>query len=201
MEGSRKIAGRLAVTNGVTRRDNHDGHRPPRLRRQRGSALRRARGSGHLHVAARATNQPRASWFRKRSKITSVASGAVREWQNSRSKAVRSPKRRRGKEHRAAQRNARAKGPTRVTSRRAQVPRHVARGTSPAKRRAPCRRKRYARSTRARALVLSTTSEALSKRRHLRRHPDGAPPLSLERRRTRRTRHRPSPRSRRAWVT
>ena len=78
-----------------------------------------------------------------------------------------SPKRRRGKEHRAAQRNARAKGPTRVTSRRAQVPRHVARGTSPAKRRAPCRRKRYARSTRARALVLSTTSEALSKRRHL----------------------------------
>ena len=33
MEGLRKISGRLAVTNGVTRRGNHDGHRPPRLRR------------------------------------------------------------------------------------------------------------------------------------------------------------------------
>ena len=111
-----------------------------------------------------------------------------------------SPKRRRGKERRAAQRNARATGPTRVTSRRAQVPRHVARGTSPAKRRAPCRRKRYARSTRARARPFHDIRGVIETAAP-RRHPDGAPPLSLERRRTRRTRHRPSPRSRRAWVT
>lgn len=201
MEGSRKIAGRLAVTNGVTRRDNHDGHRPPRLRRQRGSALRRARGSEHLHVAARATNQPRASWFRKRSKITWSQVWRVEPFAKLSLESCAVPETSTGERASRAHRDARAKGPRRVTSRRAQVPRHVARGTSPAKRRAPCRRKRYARSTRARALVLSTTSEALSKRRHLRRHPDGAPPLSLERRRTRRTRHRPSPRSRRAWVT
>ena len=64
MEDPRKFAGRLVVADRVKRRGRHDSHRPPRMKRQRSTALRRARGSEHLLVAARATNLPRASWFR-----------------------------------------------------------------------------------------------------------------------------------------